>query len=113
MRLFLYGTLLDPSVLAEFLGRDPQGDLVPAILHGWRRVVLSGASYPTLRRARDRVIGAVIRVDARALARLCAYEGRLYRLTPVAVGMPRGKIVAHAWIAPGGTTRHWTPPRRH
>ncbi len=108
MRLFVYGTLLDRTRLAGLIGRAPTP--VPARLAGWRRVALPGGAYPTLRRARGHVDGAVIDVGATALARLGAYEGPLYRLVPVTVRTGRGPVSASAWIAPGGTVRRWDPP---
>jgi gamma-glutamylcyclotransferase (GGCT)/AIG2-like uncharacterized protein YtfP len=105
MRLFLYGTLLDPALLARFAGRPIP--LIPATLHGWRRVALPGGRYPTLRRMRGMVIGAVATVDGRTLARLTAYEGPAYRLRPLIVSVARRKTVAQAWIAPSGTRLDW------
>jgi gamma-glutamylcyclotransferase (GGCT)/AIG2-like uncharacterized protein YtfP len=105
MRLFLYGTLLDPALLARFAGRPIP--MTPAALHGWRRVALPGGRYPTLRRARGIVIGAVATVDRCTLARLTAYEGPTYRLRPLTVSVARRKTVAHAWIAPSSTRRGW------
>jgi gamma-glutamylcyclotransferase (GGCT)/AIG2-like uncharacterized protein YtfP len=105
--LFLYGTLLDPATLASFAGRDLPG--TRAMLAGWRRVTMAGGRYPTLRRG-GCVAGVVVSVDAATLARLSAYEGPAYRLTPVVVRTARGNTRAHAWIAPGGTDRPWGPP---
>jgi gamma-glutamylcyclotransferase (GGCT)/AIG2-like uncharacterized protein YtfP len=105
MRLFLYGTLLDPAVLAGFAGREL--DRTPAVLSGWRRVSLPGGRWPTLRRARGEVPGAVVAVNGTTLARLSAYEGPSYRLVRVVVRTARGDTGAHAWIAPGGTGRAW------
>ncbi len=101
--LFLYGTLLDPAVLARQAGRRGlDRRLVPARLAGWRRVFLRGAPYPTLLRARGAVTpGALLAVGPRVLARLAAYEGALYRLRPLRVRARRGSIAARAWIAPG------------
>src|SRR4051812_4842133 len=109
MRLFLYGTLLDPCTLAARSGNpDLPARLVPASLPGWQRVVCRWGPYPTLRRNRTGVVdGAVLRVPASALARLAAYEGPAYRLSRVVVHTPNGKTVAHTWIAPGGTRRAW------
>ncbi len=99
MRLFLYGTLLGDRRLARSL---------PATLTGWRRVVLRGTRYPTLRRDRLGVVsGAVVDVPAPVLRRLVAYEGPAYRLVRVVVRTANGKTAAHAWIAPGGTRRSW------
>jgi gamma-glutamylcyclotransferase (GGCT)/AIG2-like uncharacterized protein YtfP len=116
MRLFLYGTLLDPDLLTAFTGRAVS--LTPATLRGWRRVALPNSRYPTLRRARGVVQGALVTVDRSALARLAAYEGPSYRLTPVVVHRPHGATRAWAWIAPCGTRRDWLqrpdgrPPHR-
>ncbi len=105
MRLFLYGTLLDPPLLAALAGRVVP--LTPATLHGWRRVALRGSRYPTLRRGRETVEGALATVDRRTLARLASYEGPSYRLISVIVRTARGNMAAQAWIAPGGTRRRW------
>jgi gamma-glutamylcyclotransferase (GGCT)/AIG2-like uncharacterized protein YtfP len=106
MRLFLYGTLLDPDLLANFAGRPVS--LIPATLRGWRRVALLDRNYPTLRRGRGSVEGAVAIVDRPTPARLTAYEGSAYRLTPVVVSVVgKGSRAALAWIAPGGTSRAW------
>lgn len=109
MRLFLYGTLLDAATLARHSG-DPNlpARRVPATLHGWRRVALPHAGWPTLRRDRAGVVtGAVVNVTAAAARRLAAYEGDTYRLLPVVVATVNGKTAARTWIAPGGTHRPW------
>jgi gamma-glutamylcyclotransferase (GGCT)/AIG2-like uncharacterized protein YtfP len=105
VRLFLYGTLLDPALLRKVAGRAVP--LTPATLKGWRRVLLQGTRYPTIRRARGSVGGGLAIVDRAALARLSAYEGPRYRLTRVVVCTARGNQAAFAWIAPGGTLRPW------
>jgi gamma-glutamylcyclotransferase (GGCT)/AIG2-like uncharacterized protein YtfP len=112
MRLFIYGTLLHPLTLAEQSG-DPSLPVrcVVAGLRGWRRVALPGVPWPTLRRERGAVVdGAVVDVSAAAAARLAAYEGETYRLTPVVVSTANGKTAARTWIAPGGTRRPWITP---
>ena len=106
MRLFIYGTLLDPARLHRLAGSNCVQ--FPARLDGWRRVRLRFTQYPTLRRAfRACVQGAVIEVPAPALRRLVAYEGAAYRLARVAVHRPRGKTGVSAWIAPAITARPW------
>jgi hypothetical protein len=109
MRLFLYGTLLDPAELASLGGQpDLSSRLVQATLPGWRRVAVRGGRYPTLRRSRTgRVDGALVDVPARALGRLAAYEGPAYRLMGVVVATARGNASAYTWIAPAGTSRPW------
>lgn len=102
MILFLYGTLLDPGVLARMSGeRALARRMRPARLPGWRRVHLRGTPYPTLLRDVASVVeGAALRVGAAALARLSAYEGSAYALAPVTVATARGAVRARAWIAP-------------
>jgi gamma-glutamylcyclotransferase (GGCT)/AIG2-like uncharacterized protein YtfP len=99
--LFVYGTLLDPAVLARVSGEPALARrLRPARLAGWRRVTLRGTPYPTLLRDHGAgVDGAVLRAGARALARLAAYEGSAYGLRPVTVATVRGPRRARAWIA--------------
>ncbi|MDO9503140.1 gamma-glutamylcyclotransferase family protein [Falsiroseomonas sp.] len=102
VEVFLYGTLLDPAVLAARSGRRfPPRAWRPALLAGWRRVMLRRQPYPTLRRARGgRVAGVLIRVCGAPLRRLMAYEGAAYRLRPVRPCRPgRGPALAMAWIA--------------
>jgi gamma-glutamylcyclotransferase (GGCT)/AIG2-like uncharacterized protein YtfP len=105
MRLFLYGTLLEPMRLARCVGRPVR--LVPARLRGWRRVAMKGGRYPTLVRARGDVRGAVAVVDAAGLRRLMAYEGPLYELRRLAVRAGRGNSVAGVWIARAASLREW------
>jgi len=105
LRLFLYGTLNDPDRLATFARRPVP--LRAATLPGWRRVALLDGRYPTLHRARSSLEGALATVNRPTLARLKAYEGPLYRLTPVVVWVGRRRVTARAWIARGGTGREW------
>jgi len=104
VRLFLYGTLLDPVVWARRAGIP--GRVTPATLRGWRRVCLRASPYPTLRRGGS-VAGVVRDVSAATLRRLTAYEGPRYRLTRVVVATPRGKTAAWTWIAAAATRRPW------
>ncbi len=101
MLLFLYGTLLDPRVLARQSGeRDLARWLRPARLEGHARTGLRGTHYPTLvRRPGAETAGAVLRAGPAALRRLAAYEGPQYRLVPVRVETRRGPVRARAWMA--------------
>jgi gamma-glutamylcyclotransferase (GGCT)/AIG2-like uncharacterized protein YtfP len=106
-RLFVYGTLLDPVLVSELTGRPVT--LQPADLDGYNRVRLRGTPYPTLRRARGRVAGAVLLADAQSVRRLTAYEGPRYRLVRVQPRIAGGatKVEAYAWIAPDATNLPW------
>lgn len=95
--LFFYGTLMDPDVLGLVVGR-PVADcaLEPAILRGWRRVGVRGASYPMLVPAPGgKVEGRLWRGASSAdLERLDAYEGPAWRLVLVEVELTSGERVA-------------------
>ena len=113
--LFLYGTLLDPRVLAAQAGKAGiVRRLGPARLEGWQRVALRGTPYPTLIPAPGAVTeGAVLRVGPAALARLAAYEGPPYRLVPVRVMTAAGPRRAQAWVGPAwraAAACPWHPP---
>ena len=109
MRLFLYGTLLDPTVWARRAG--VAGCTTLATLRGWRRVYLRASPYPTLRRGGS-VAGQVRDVSAATLRRLTAYEGPRYRLTRVVVTTTRGNTAAWTWIAAAATRRPWEERHR-
>lgn len=100
MPLFVYGTLLDPRLLARLAGRAALPRAMPARLAGWRRVRLRGTPYPTLLRGPGEVAGLLLpRLAPAALARLAAYEGPSYGLRPVLVATRRGPRRARAWVA--------------
>lgn len=104
MRLFVYGTLLDPARMAAVAGAAARLCAPrPALLRGLRRVALRGTPYPTLIPDRRGVVaGRVLSVGPEALRRLAAYEGRPYRLRPVAPWVCGRVVRARAWIAPPG-----------
>jgi gamma-glutamylcyclotransferase (GGCT)/AIG2-like uncharacterized protein YtfP len=109
--VFVYGSLLDPDVLARRSGRRGlMRRAVPAMLPGWRRVALRGAPFPTLLPARQhRVQGVLLRLCGAPIRRLMAYEGAAYRLRPIRVLTGRGLRPARAWIAApalAGTAPH-------
>lgn len=96
--LFLYGTLLDPAVLARFGGRPRTAR--PGWAAGWRRVRFRGTPYPTLLAGPGRVQGLLLRPAPAVFARLLAYEGPCYRLHPLRVMARRGPLWARAWLVP-------------
>jgi gamma-glutamylcyclotransferase (GGCT)/AIG2-like uncharacterized protein YtfP len=101
--IFLYGTLLDRSVLARRSGDARLGRrrLTPATLDGHRRVALRATPYPTLvADAHGTVQGVLLRPSPDALRRLAAYEGLPYRLAPLRVTTAWGPRRVRAWITP-------------
>ena len=120
MRLFFYGTLLDPDIQSLVLGRVLDDDCAPAELRHFRRVYIAGRRYPMLLPHRGgNVTGAVAaRLGREDMARLCRYEGEGYRLERHAVFMiggagSAGAQAVSAWLfrsqpATRWSTRDWT-----
>jgi gamma-glutamylcyclotransferase (GGCT)/AIG2-like uncharacterized protein YtfP len=104
-RLFVYGTLLDPSLVTRVTGQ--RMIMQPASLDGFVRVRLRGTEYPTLRPGAGTLHGALLLADENAFRRLSAYEGPRYRLTPVTPRVAGATVEAHAWIAPDATRIPW------
>jgi gamma-glutamylcyclotransferase (GGCT)/AIG2-like uncharacterized protein YtfP len=107
--LFLYGTLLDPRVLARQSGEPGLARrLRPARLGGYARAGLRGTLYPTLvPRPGAWTRGAVLRAGPAARRRLAEYEGPQYRLVPVRVETRRGPVRrGPGWRHAGG--RRWS-----
>ncbi|MCS6921646.1 MAG: gamma-glutamylcyclotransferase [Elioraea sp.] len=102
MRIFLYGTLMDPEVARRVSGDDRfVREAQPALLPGWRKTLLRGTPFPTLVPDDGSVVhGLLAKVSPRTLARLHAYEGRLYRFVTVHVLSAGRRLAARAWIAP-------------
>lgn len=94
--LFFFGTLMDPDILGLVIGRNVAAEeLEPAVLRGFRRVRVRGASYPMLvADASGRVEGVLWRgVRAADRLRLDAYEGAGYRRTAINVETRTGETV--------------------
>lgn len=102
MRIFLYGTLMDPEVARRVAGEDRfVREARPALLPGWRKTLLRGTPFPTLvPEERSVVHGLLAEVSPRTLARLHVYEGSLYRFVTVPVLSEGRRVAARAWIAP-------------
>ncbi|MBK8175725.1 MAG: gamma-glutamylcyclotransferase [Rhodospirillales bacterium] len=116
MRLFFYGTLIDPEILQAVLRRRVDRSCrCRAVLAGYRRVFRRGAVYPVLVPADGaRVEGVLVhRLSARDVARLSAYEGKDYRLAPISVNLGAGRSVsAQAFLPVEGcepTSIEWRP----
>ena len=94
MLIFVYGSLLDHVVLRRKSG-DARLDLLPARVTGWHR--LWRDRYPTVRRG-GAVEGGLVRVSARALGKLCAYEGPAYRLRRCIARVRDRPVHCFIWI---------------
>ncbi|MDH3573396.1 MAG: gamma-glutamylcyclotransferase [Desulfobacteraceae bacterium] len=85
MNIFTYGTLMIPEVMYAVTTRMLRSK--NAILRGYARFTVKGESYPGIIPATDAVTEGIIYfdVDELSLKRLDAFEGDLYRCTPVRV----------------------------
>ncbi len=114
MRVFLYGSLMDPAVFARVAGTaTPLEAARPALLEGWRRVTLRGTPFPALiRDAGSAVDGLVAEIPPALLPALHAYEGALYRFVPLRVQCEGRRLAVRAWIArpdQADARRSWSP----
>ena len=88
MRFFFYGTLIDADVRRALLGPHASRRVEPARLQGWRRVAVSGKTYPVVVAEPDASVdGVLVRgLSAAARRRLTRYEdANLYALATVDV----------------------------
>jgi gamma-glutamylcyclotransferase (GGCT)/AIG2-like uncharacterized protein YtfP len=110
MRIFLYGTLADPAGMGKCAGKPVNSQPIPAILPDYKRVILRGARYPTLRRAPGEAVpGVIMRVNADMLVRLQAYESVRYRQIHVRLRTKRGHQRARCFIGDAATRIPWRP----
>ncbi len=117
MKIFVYGTLTDKDAFGRCAGKPMRSAPQPARLHGFARVLLRGARYPTLRRAPGQAVpGMLIRVNADMLVRLCNYESVRYRLVQVRlqseIGPHRVRVLARVFMGDAPTRVTWAPDKR-
>ncbi len=102
--LFVYGTLMDPSVRARVLGARPHMTVRPARLAGFRRVVVPGFQYPVIATGApsDRVDGQLLGgLTSEDYAILDEYEDvgdGLYARVRVVVDMDDDTVAAWAYV---------------
>ena len=105
MRLFVYGTLLDPACVERVTGRRYRSR--PATLHGWARTI-GEHGYPEIRPTADaEVEGHILDdIDDDALRALDAYEdeGLTYRRLPVSVSVDGRPTACAAYVSPTSRT---------
>jgi gamma-glutamylcyclotransferase (GGCT)/AIG2-like uncharacterized protein YtfP len=92
MKLFVYGTLMIPSVMYAVTTRKFRS--ADAVLRGYARYTVKGESYPGIIPETDAVTEGIVRldVDELSLKRLDAFEGDLYQRTPISVETEKGAI---------------------
>jgi gamma-glutamylcyclotransferase (GGCT)/AIG2-like uncharacterized protein YtfP len=110
MKIFLYGTLADPAGMGKCAGQPLRATPLAATLHGYARVMLRGARYPTLRRARGHSVpGVIMRVNADMLVRLQNYESVRYRQIHVHLRTATGHQRARCFMGDAPTRILWRP----
>ncbi len=111
MKIFLYGTLADPGGFGFCAGKPLRAQPIPATLRNYRRVLLRGTRYPTLRRARGRCVqGVIMRVNADMLVRLQNYESARYQRIKFRVQTQQGPQRAICFMGDAATRKPWHHP---
>ena len=85
MNLFVYGTLMIPSVMDAVTARKFR--FVDAVLRGYARFTVKGESYPGIVPVPDAITEGIVYlvVDELSFKRLDAFEGDLYQRTSISV----------------------------
>jgi hypothetical protein len=117
--LFAYGSLMFPAIIKTVIGRIPESH--PGVVKGYRRLVVTGESFPGLIRANDgsteSVQGLVyLDLTREEWKRIIAFEDDFYELSGVAVDCSGEKLSALAFIVPPSqkallSEQVWNPDR--
>ncbi len=100
MRLFFYGTMMDPEVRRIVLAGEAEALMIqPARLGGYRRVCAKPGDYPLLvRRTAGRVHGVLVGgLSPEGLCKVAHFEGPDYRPEERTVIDETGRRVS-AWV---------------
>jgi gamma-glutamylcyclotransferase (GGCT)/AIG2-like uncharacterized protein YtfP len=113
MKIFVYGTLTDMDAFGRCAGAPVKIRPEPAKLHGYSRVFLRGARYPTLRRTPGKhVEGMVVRITADMFVRLCNYESVRYRVEHMHLHGETGRHRARVFIGDAPTKLAWVQDKK-
>jgi gamma-glutamylcyclotransferase (GGCT)/AIG2-like uncharacterized protein YtfP len=113
MKIFVYGTLTDMDAFGRCADAPVKRAPEPAKLHGYSRVFLRGARYPTLRRTPGKhVEGMVVRITADMFVRLCNYESVRYRVAHLRLHGTSGPHRARVFIGDAPTKLAWVPDEK-
>ena len=98
VKVFTYGSLVVSEVWALVAGRLHEAE--PAVLHGFRRRQIHGASYPGIIPAQGEHTEGILwsGVNARELERLDDFEGDMYERRAVAVQVDSGTVQAEVYV---------------
>lgn len=95
MRIFFFGTLMDPDVRRLVIGRDLAPEQVePAVIEHFRRVHVARRNYPMLLPHASGWVDGLLahQLDPEAVRRLTAFEGPEYHLVAITVADLRGHL---------------------
>ena len=96
--LFVYGTLMVPSVMARVSGFDRLGSA--AKLYGFRCRTVCGELYPAIVPQQDEVVSGLLYsgLSALELSRLDDFEGELYQRCSVQVELHNTRCDAETYV---------------
>lgn len=79
MKLFSYGTLQDPIIQIQWLGRLLNRR--PASINGWHKttIELDGGVYPAIKQGNEQIWGSILEIDEEDFTALDTYEGPAYK----------------------------------
>lgn len=92
---FFYGTLMDPEVAREILGRPLSGcSPVHGVLKGYKRVCVADATYPAITPAPDDQVDGIVvsRITELEAFRLKRYEGIHYDMLSLSIKVSDGMM---------------------
>ncbi|HEY5813094.1 MAG TPA: gamma-glutamylcyclotransferase family protein [Terrimicrobiaceae bacterium] len=114
MPLFAYGTLMFPAIIESVIGRVPASR--SAAIKGYRRLEVSGESFPGLFKGGDEMIDGLLYFDISEAEweKLTQYEGGCYVLEEVTVLSFGMKTSALAYTIPSSqrsvlSEKVWNP----
>ena len=98
--LFAYGTLMFPAVIKSVIGRIP--DSRRAVIKGYRRLQVTGESFPGLIRENLESVEGIVYADivGDEWEQLTAFEDDFYELQEITVDCLGTSISALAYIVP-------------
>ncbi|MBO6520898.1 MAG: gamma-glutamylcyclotransferase [Rhodospirillales bacterium] len=105
---FFYGTLQDPEIAREILGRPLSGCSPTAgVLPGYKRVYAAGATYPGLVTDPDGEVDGILvrRISPLEVSRLSRYEGKDYKTADLEVRLGDGSFAEARVFLPLPTLR--------
>jgi len=97
-RLFVYGTLINPTVLSRLINRVPH--LIPAVALGCQRKRVQGRAYPAMfRHESSETNGFLMQISDDELKAFDEYESFNYERQEIKVVVSRGDAEKHRLLS--------------